>query len=150
MAFFRWLGFESVDLKFSTERLGVSIFCSLFTIAATFTPVINTPHISVQDIPNDMSHSRLLILLLEIVGIALALVGLRLWAAGLLLFTFYELFLNLRYSVLIIESINAGWAEDPKVHFKELSTLSWGWWFILLGPCIMAGVLIRDFIRRGR
>jgi hypothetical protein len=147
MAFLRWLGFERIDFEFTTERLGVAIFCALLTVGATFTPLLNAPHVLLSEIPNDMSDARLPILFLEVVGIGLNLVRLRAMAAGLLVFTFVQLISNLRYTIEVTDAINASWAADPRIHYTQMTGLGWGWWLILLGPCIMAGVLIRDFLR---
>jgi hypothetical protein len=147
MAFLRWLGFERIDFEFTTERLGIAIFCALLTVGATFTPIMNTPHVLLKAIPNDMSDVRLPILIMEVIGIGLNLIRLRALAAGLLAFTFLQLFVNLRYALAITDSINARWAEDPRIHYTQMSGLGWGWWFIILGPCIMLVVLIRDFLR---
>lgn len=147
MAFLRWLGFENIDFQFTTERLGIAIFCALLTLGATFTPIVNTPHVLLIDMPSDLSDSRLPILFMEVVGIGLNLIRLRGLAAGLLAFTFLELYTHFRYALSITESINADWADDPRIHYTQLAGLGWGWWVILLGPCIMAAVLIRDFLR---
>jgi hypothetical protein len=108
---------------------------------------MNTPHVLLKAIPNDMSDVRLPILIMEVIGIGLNLIRLRALAAGLLAFTFLQLFVNLRYALAITDSINARWAEDPRIHYTQMSGLGWGWWFIILGPCIMLVVLIRDFLR---
>ena len=147
MAFLRWLGFENVDFQFTTERLGVAIFCALLTFGSTFTPIMNTPHAYLENTPSDMSDSRLPILFMEVIGIGLNLIQLRVLAAGFLALTFFELYAHLMNAISITEQINAIWAEDPRIHYTQLSGLGWGWWFILLGPCIMAAVLIRDFLR---
>jgi hypothetical protein len=150
MAFLRWFGFENVNFKITTERLGIALFCAFLTIGSTFTPIINTPHVLLGNIPSDMGPSRLAILVLEVFGIGCNLVQLRGWAAGFLVYTFYELFENLKFALAFTQSINNDWAKDPTIHFTQLSGLGWGWWFIILGPCIMAAVLIRDSLHDWR
>ena len=150
MGFLRWFGFENANFRFTTERLGIAIFCALLTIGSTFTPIINTPHVLLNGAPSDMSDSRGFITIAEVLGIVFNLVGLRKWAMMLLGLTVYELILEFVYAVDITEGINKSFREDPFYHYTELCGLGWGWWIILLGPCIMAGVLLRDYLREDR
>lgn len=150
MGFLRWFGFENVNFRFRTERLGIAIFCALLTVASTFTPIINTPHVLLTGAPSDMADSRFLITAGEVLSIVLNLIDLRKWAATLLGLTIYEIIMEFIYAVDITNSLNKSFLEDPFYHYTQLSGLGWGWWVILLGPCIMGGVLIRDFIRDNR
>lgn len=150
MRFLRWFGFEGFNIRFTTERLGIAIFCAVLTIGSTFTPIINTPHVWLGEIPSDMTNSRGMITIVEVASIVLNLVGLRRWSAMLLGATVLELVLEFSYAVSFTNAINDSWAADPFYHYTQLSGLGWGWWVILLGPCIMAGVLLRDYLRENR
>ena len=144
MAFLRWFGFENVNFKITTERLGVALLCAILTIGSTFTPVISTPHFWLEDYPSDLSHSRSFLLVVEVVSIGLNLINLRRWAGALLGITLIMLLSDLYAAFEVTDAINAHMAKDPTLHYTQHAGLGWGWWFIILGPCIMAAVLIRD------
>jgi hypothetical protein len=147
MSFFRFFGFENVNFKITTERLGVAVFCAVLTIGSTFTPIIDTPHVWLNGYPSDLSHSRGFMLAVEVLGIGLNLINLRKWATIMLGVTLFELALDYWYAFDFTNSINESFAKDPTIHYTHHAGLSWGWWFIILGPSIMAFVLFRDYLR---
>ena len=150
MRFLRWFGFENINFKLTTERLGFAIFCALLTFASTFTPVINTPHVWLGEIPSDMSNARGLITFIEIMSIVLNLIGLRRWSAMLLGFTVVELIVEFSSALQFTNSINDSWAADPFYHYTQMSGLGWGWWVIWLAPTLQGWVMLRDSLRETR
>ena len=147
MWFFRFFGFEHADFKITTERLGIAIYCAILTVGSTFTPVINTPHISLTDYPSDFSNSRGFLLMVEVLSIGLNLINLRRWAGAWLGISLITLLTDLYAAFEVTDSINVYFAKDPTLHYTQHAGLAWGWWFIILGPTIMTLVWVRDFIR---
>jgi hypothetical protein len=147
MSFFRFFGFENVNFKITTERLGIAVFCAVLTIGSTFAPIIETPHVLLDGYPSDLSNSRGYMLFIEVLGIGLNLINLRKWATIMLGVTFFNLVLDCWYALSFTDSVNKSLAKDPTIHYTHHAGLAWGWWFIILGPSIMAFVIFRDYLR---